>query len=56
MRKPKAALRDVSRSKQMARRKPVPEDFVVALLSACFKADEKNRGYVVPPDEVIKGL
>ena len=52
----KALRREVSRSKQMARRKPVPEEFVVALLSACFKADVKNRGYVVPPDKVIKGL
>ena len=58
MGKPKAALRsrDVSRSKQMARRKPVPEEFVVALISACFKADVKNCGYVAPPDEVIEGL
>ena len=56
MGKRKAALRDVSRSKQMASRKPVPEEFVVALISACFKADVKNRGYVAPPDEVIDGL
>ena len=56
MGRPKLRRRDVSRSKQMARRKPVPEEFVVALISACFKADVKNRGYVAPPDEAIERL
>jgi hypothetical protein len=53
-----ACRRDVCRSKHKARRKPVPDELLVALINACFKADVNNGGYVAPPDEVqvIDGL